>query len=87
MNESFFNADGSLKSAEDILRIHEEAQWKLISEQIDRSHGYMRAIRFNDTGSVCKKNRKKLEAAGFTVYDATNGFHILFNEAAALQKK
>lgn len=86
MSESLFNEDGTFKSKAEILRIHEESQWKLIKEKIDRSQGQLRAIEFLNNGGVFKNNANRLKEAGYEVYSVRDSFSVTFNEDFSVSK-
>lgn len=77
MNESLFDND-VFKSKEEVLHIHEVAQWKKIMTTLETHRGYMIAIKFHDAGKVFQKNKKRLEEADYSVYEESNHFSVRY---------
>jgi len=66
--------NGEFKSKEELLRLHEEAQWKLIMSRLDRSVGILAPIEFLNGGGLLKKNAERLRASNYDVYQAKEHF-------------
>lgn len=77
MSNSLFT-DGELKSNEEILAIHEAAQWSVIMSKLEANKGSLASVEFIQGGGVFSKNRERLAKSDYCVYEDKNCFSIKF---------